>query len=87
MHKDKVKVASHSSSSVHDFSLYAIDHGKYSPWTPLLMLTLPQPPKETSIHHITFHFYRSAVLLSVPNITSVLLLHSTRPLGTDYCLT
>lgn len=28
------------------------------------------PPKETSIHHITFHFYRSAVLLSVPNITT-----------------
>ncbi|KIR53527.1 hypothetical protein I315_04121 [Cryptococcus gattii Ru294] len=25
------------------------------------------PPKETSIHHITFHFYRSVVLLSVPN--------------------
>ncbi|KAK8853270.1 hypothetical protein IAR55_003973 [Kwoniella newhampshirensis] len=29
------------------------------------------PPKSSNLHHITFHFYRSAVLLSLPANTSI----------------
>ncbi|WVW86264.1 hypothetical protein I302_108306 [Kwoniella bestiolae CBS 10118] len=29
------------------------------------------PPKSSNLHHITFHFYKSAVLLSLPSNTSI----------------
>ncbi|EAL19257.1 hypothetical protein CNBH3560 [Cryptococcus deneoformans B-3501A] len=38
---------------------------------------LSSPPKEASIHHVTFHFYRSAVLLSLPNTTTFTSLKSS----------
>ncbi|WVF72942.1 hypothetical protein IAT40_007760 [Kwoniella sp. CBS 6097] len=29
------------------------------------------PPKTSNLHHVTFHFYKSAVLLSVPSNTTI----------------
>ncbi|WVQ66910.1 uncharacterized protein L199_005101 [Kwoniella botswanensis] len=29
------------------------------------------PPKSSNLHHITFHFYKSAVLLSLPSNTTI----------------
>ncbi|WVR07627.1 hypothetical protein IAU60_004669 [Kwoniella sp. DSM 27419] len=29
------------------------------------------PPKTSNTHHVTFHFYKSAVMLSVPSSTSI----------------
>ncbi|WWD19683.1 hypothetical protein CI109_104145 [Kwoniella shandongensis] len=35
------------------------------------------PPKSSNLHHITFHFYRSAVLLSLPANTTINNIKST----------
>ena len=32
-------------------------------------LTISQPPKKSDLVHVTFHFYKSMVLLSVPAST------------------
>ncbi|OCF41369.1 hypothetical protein I317_04850 [Kwoniella heveanensis CBS 569] len=38
---------------------------------------MPKPPKISNLHHVTFHFYKSAVLLSVPSNTSIKTLKET----------
>ncbi|WVR00133.1 hypothetical protein IAU59_007275 [Kwoniella sp. CBS 9459] len=35
------------------------------------------PPKTSNLHHVTFHFYKSAVLLSVPSNTTIKTLKET----------